>query len=86
MSGLNDAAVEVVRRYNNAWLQRDLAAMAHYLGDDLVLWHNHIGQEFDKTQMLRFVEAALHVLTKVEFRKARRTASETGCVQQHDLY
>jgi ketosteroid isomerase-like protein len=83
---LNDDAVEIVRRYNDVWLQRDLAAMAAYLGDDLVLWHNHIGQEFGKEQMLGFVGAALDVLTKVEFRNVRRTASETGCVQQHDLY
>lgn len=77
---------EVVRRYNEAWLARDLGAMADFLGDDLVLWHNHIGREFGKDEMLGFVSGALDVLTKVEFRNARRTASESGCVQQHDLY
>ena len=60
--------------------------MAGFLGEDLVLWHNHIGQEFTKEQMLSFVGDALKVLQKVEFRNARHTASETGCIQQHDQY
>jgi ketosteroid isomerase-like protein len=81
-----DNGCDIVRRYNEAWLSRDLAGMAGFLGEDLVLWHNHIGQEFTKEQMLSFVGDALKVLQKVEFRNARRTASETGCIQQHDLY
>lgn len=81
-----DPGCEIVRRYNEAWLSRDLAAMAGFLGDDLQLWHNHIRRTFGKAEMLGFVGEALGVLTKVEFRNARRIASDTGCVQRHDLY
>jgi len=83
---MDKSGCEVVRRYNDAWLARDLDAMAGFLGEDLVLWHNHLGREFSKAEMLGFVGDALGVLTCVEFRHARRIASETGCVQQHDLY
>lgn len=76
----------LVERYNAAWLARDLEGMAEFLGDDLVLWHNHIGREFGKAEMLGFVGDALKVLTSVEFRNARRTATEHGCIQQHDLW
>ena len=77
---------EIVRRYNEAWLSRDVAAMPDFLGDDLVLWHNHIGREFNKTEMMAFVTGALDVLKKVEFRNARRVETEQGCFQQHELF
>lgn len=83
---MDKSGCEVVRRYNAAWLARDLDGMDGYLGDDLVLWHNHIGREFSKAEMLGFVGGALKVLTNVEFRNARRTATENGCIQQHDLW
>lgn len=83
---MDRAACEIVCRYNAAWLARDLDGMAGYLGDDLVLWHNHIGREFGKAAMLGFVGAALEVLANVEFRNTRRTATEHGCIQQHDLW
>lgn len=83
---MDSAGCEIVRQYNEAWLARDLSAMADYLGDDLVLWHNHLGRTFSKAEMLGFVGEALNLLTKVEFRNVRRTASEAGCVQQHDIY
>ena len=56
---MNEEAVEVVRLYNEAWLNRDLVAMERYLAADLVLWHNHIRQEFDKPTMMKFVGDAL---------------------------
>jgi ketosteroid isomerase-like protein len=77
---------EIVRRYNEAWLARDLAAMDGFLSEDLILWHNHIGRAFSKAEMLGFVAAALEVLEKVEFRDAVRTATASGCVQQHRLF
>jgi len=77
---------EIVRRYNEVWLARDIAAMDGFLGEDLVLWHSHIGRAFGKAEMLGFVAAALEVLEKVEFRDAVRTATTTGCVQQHRLF
>ncbi len=83
---MNEEAVEVVRLYNEAWLNRDLVAMERYLADDLVLWHNHIRQEFDKPTMMKFVGDALHVLAKVEFRNPRRMGTERGCIQQHEIY
>lgn len=83
---MSDDGCEIVRRYNEAWLARDVAAMGDFLGEDLVLWHSHIGREFGKSEMLGFVTDALDVLTRVEFRNARRTASESGCIQQHNLY
>jgi ketosteroid isomerase-like protein len=79
-------AVDLVRTYNDAWLRRDVIAMADFLGQDLILWHNHVGREFGKEQMLGFISAALDVLVRVEFRNVRRTATANGVVQQHDLY
>ena len=70
---MSDDGCEIVRRYNEAWLARDVAAMGDFLGEDLVLWHNHIRREFGKSEMLGFVTDALDVLTRVEFRNARRT-------------
>lgn len=81
-----ETACEIVRRYNDAWLARDVASMPDFLGDDLVLWHNHIGREFNKTEMLAFITGALDVLMKVEYRNARRTETENGCYQQHEIY
>lgn len=83
---MDRSGCEIVRRYNEAWLARDLAAMDGFLGDDLVLWHNHIGRVFGKAEMLGFVAAALEVLERVEFRNAVRTATDSGCVQQHRLF
>jgi ketosteroid isomerase-like protein len=83
---MDRAGCEIVRRYNEAWLARDLPAMDAFLGDDLVLWHNHIGRTFSKAAMMGFVADALDVLVKVEFRDAVRTATSAGCVQQHRLF
>jgi ketosteroid isomerase-like protein len=83
---MNDDAVDLVMRYNEAWFAKDLPAMAGFLGEDLVLWHNHIGRAFSKNEMLGFIASALDVIETVEFRNPRRTAMESGVVQQHDMY
>ena len=83
---MDRSGCEIVRRYNEAWLARDLAATDGFLGEDLILWHNHIGRAFGKAEMLSFVTSALEVLEKVEFRDAVRTATAEGCVQQHRLF
>jgi ketosteroid isomerase-like protein len=79
-------AVDIIRRYNKAWFAQDLPGMAAFLAEDLVLWHNHIGRRFGKSEMLDFIRSALDVIARVEFRKARGVATETGVLQQHELY
>lgn len=78
--------VDLVRRYNEAWFAQDLARMADFLAEDLVLWHNHIGRRFSKPEMLDFIRAALDVIARVEFRNARSIATANGVLQQHELY
>jgi ketosteroid isomerase-like protein len=78
--------IDIIRRYNEAWFAQDLPGMATFLAEDLVLWHNHIGRRFGKSEMLDFIGSALDVIGRVEFRKARSIATETGVLQQHELY
>jgi len=82
---MSDTACEVVRRYNEAWLTFDIDGMKPFVGDDLVLWHNHLDRIFNRDEMFGFVVGSLDTLTNVEFRDARRTETATGCIQQHVL-
>jgi ketosteroid isomerase-like protein len=84
MSG--DDAIDLVDRYNLAWFAKDIPTVATFLGDDLVLWHNHLGRRFNKTEMLEFITAALEVIAVVEFRNARRLRTSAGVVQQHEIH
>ena len=79
-------SVDIVRRYNEAWLSQDLAVMPDFLRDDFILWHNHIGKEFSKPQMLAFIASSLTVIDRIEFRKLRRIECDSAVVQQHELF
>lgn len=83
---MSEAALDLVARYNAAWFAKDIAAMETFLGDDLMLWHNHLGRRFGKAEMLDFITAALDVIERVEFRNAHCVATATGTVQQHEMH
>lgn len=80
-------ALEVVQRYLSFWFAQDIDSMEPMLSDDLLLWHNHIGKEFGKADMLDFIRGSLDVIARIEFRNPRWTVlNDNKVLLQHEMY
>lgn len=77
----------IVRPYLDFWFARDVDGMEPTLSEDFILWHNHIGKKFGKSEMLTFIRTALEKTVKIEFRNQRWTVlSDSKLLLQHEMY
>jgi ketosteroid isomerase-like protein len=76
-----EAAVEIVRAWNTAWMARDLEGMKAIAHEDFIQWHATVRRNLTKTEEFDMLVEALKVMN-IQFHHLKLTPLDGGVLQQ----
>lgn len=77
-----ERAVEIVKAFNDAFMDRDIPRLASFWTEDFIQWHSHIRKDFDKASEIKLLEAVLESVF-IEFYDISYTPTSDGVLMRH---